>query len=112
MVAKAKVDRVHAHDKKGTFLCSAVSNPWDCSKRITLHPQADLLIPTPIRLLWEASTTMLKLLREDHSFTYPPLSIVKYSFIQLGELNQRRMSNEVAQVSKRQQEDTKSGYLD
>ena len=31
-----------------------VSNPLDCSKRITLHPLADLFIPTPIGHLWKA----------------------------------------------------------
>ena len=35
-------------------LYSVVSIPWDCSKRFTLHPLADLFIPTPTRLLWEA----------------------------------------------------------
>ena len=36
------------------FLYSAVSSPSDRSTRFTLHSPADLLIPTPTRLLWEA----------------------------------------------------------
>ena len=36
------------------FLYSAVSSPLDRSKRFTLHPLADLLIPAPTRLVWEA----------------------------------------------------------
>ena len=38
------------------------------------------------------------------TFTYPPLSAVRYSIIQLSELWQRGM-NEIAKGSKRQQED-------
>ena len=39
---------------KRPFLYNVVSSPWDCSKRFTLHPLADLFIPTPSWLLWEA----------------------------------------------------------
>ena len=38
---------------KGMVLYSAVSSPLDRSKRFTLHPLADLFIPTPTRLLLE-----------------------------------------------------------
>ena len=40
--------------KKVVFLYSAVSSPLDRSKRFTLHALADLFIPTPAGLLWEA----------------------------------------------------------
>ena len=40
--------------RKDMFLYSAVSSQLDRSKRRTLHPLADLFIPTPIRLLREA----------------------------------------------------------
>ena len=33
------------------FLCSTLSSRWDCSKHFTLHPLADLFIPTPTRLI-------------------------------------------------------------
>ena len=46
---------------------------------------------TPFQLLWEASSHMLQLMCEGCSYTYPPLSITRYSFIQLSELEQRRV---------------------
>ena len=51
----------------------------------------DLFTQTPSRLLWEASSHVLQLKREGCSYTYPPLSIARYSFIQLSELEQGRM---------------------
>ena len=51
----------------------------------------DLFTQTPFRLLWEASSHTLQLMREGCSYTYPPLSIVRYSFIQLSELEQCRV---------------------
>ena len=44
----------------------------------------DLFTQTPFRLLWEASSHMLQLMRK--GYTYPPLSIFRYLFIQLSEL--------------------------
>ena len=67
--------------KKGKFLYSTVSSPQDLRYYwSTLHitSMADLFTQTPSRLLWEAST-------------YPPLSITRYSFIQLSELEQCRV---------------------
>ena len=59
----------------------------------TLHftSLADLFTETPSRLLWEASSHTIRLMREGCSYTYPPLSIVRYSFIQLNELEQCRV---------------------
>ena len=50
-----------------------------------------LFTQTPSRLLWEASSHMLQLMRVGCSYTYPPLSIARYSFIQLSELEQCRV---------------------
>ena len=50
-----------------------------------------LFTQTPSRLLWEAFSNILQLMRESCSYTYPPLSIVSYSFIQLSELEQCRV---------------------
>ena len=49
----------------------------------TLHftSLTDQFTQTPSRLLWEASSRMLQLIREGYSYTYPPLSIARYSFI-------------------------------
>ena len=59
----------------------------------TLHftSLTDLFTQTPSRLLWEASNHMLQLMHEGCSYTYPPLSIARYSFIQLSELEQCRV---------------------
>ena len=58
----------------------------------TLHPLvAELFIATPNQFLLEAFSSIsatLQLLREDFSLPYPPLSIARYSFIQLSELRQ------------------------
>ena len=59
----------------------------------TLHftSLTDLFTQTPSRLLWEASSHMLQLMHEGCSYPYPPLSIARYSFIQLSELEQCRV---------------------
>ena len=51
----------------------------------------DLLNQTSSWLLWEEASHMLQLIREGCSYTYPPLSIAMYSFIQLSELGQCRV---------------------
>ena len=35
------------HSNTEVFLHSAVSSPWDCSQRITLHTLTDVFIPIP-----------------------------------------------------------------
>ena len=72
--------------QKGKFLYSAVSR-----LKAFLHFTSlrDLFTQTPSRLLWEASSHVPQLMREGCSYTYPPLSIARYSFIQLSELNCR-----------------------
>ena len=67
--------------KKGMFLYSAVFRPQDRSKRFTLYSLADLFIQTPFRVLWEASSHMLQLMREGCSYNYTSLSIARYSCI-------------------------------
>ena len=51
----------------------------------------DLFTQPPPWLLWEVSSHMLQLMREGCSYTYPPLSIASYSFIQPSELEQCRV---------------------
>ena len=51
----------------------------------------DLFNQRPSQLLWKASSHMLQLMHEDCSYTYPPLSIARYSFIQLSEPEQCRV---------------------
>ena len=51
----------------------------------------NLFTQTPSWLLWEASSHMLQLMCESCSYTFPPLSIARYSFMQLSELEQCRV---------------------
>ena len=51
----------------------------------------DLFNQTPSGLLWEASNYMLQLMCERCSYTYTPLSLARYSFIQLSEQEQYRV---------------------
>ena len=76
---------------KGKFSYSAVSNPRSAQCALHFTTLTDLFTQTPYRLLWEASSHMLQLMREGCSYTYPPLPIVRYSFIQLSELEQYRV---------------------
>ena len=62
---------------KGKFLYSTVSSPQDRSK----HPLS----------FSGKHPAMLQLMCEGCSYTYPPLSIARYSFIQLSELEQCRV---------------------
>ena len=71
---------------------------------------ADLVNQTPSQLLWEASSNMLQLMREGCSYTYPPLSTARYSFIQLSELEQGRVKK-TAQGFTRQHRTRNSGPL-
>jgi len=77
--------------KKGKFLYSAVSSPQDRSKRFTLYFSDRPVHSDTTRLLWEASSHMLQLMCEGCSCTYPPLSIARYSYTQLSELEQCRV---------------------
>ena len=68
----------------------------------------DLFIQKPSRLLWEASSHMLQLMREGCSYTYPPLPIARYSLIQLSELEQCR-EKQLAQDFNTAAQDSKPG---
>ena len=110
MIRFHQVTKQNSYDSfKGAFLLSSVSSPWDCSKCFTFHPQADLFIPTPSRLLWEAFSHATITARRPfvHIST---CAVARYSFIQLSELWQCGM-NEIAKASKRQQEDSNMGSL-
>ena len=54
---------------------------------------ADRLKQTPSQLLRKASSHMLQIMREGCSYTYPQLSIARYSFIQRSELEQCRVKH-------------------
>ena len=75
---------------------------------------ADLFNQTPYRLLWEASSYMLQLMSEgcstECSYTYPPLSIARYSFILLSALEQCSMKK-LAQGFNTAAQDSNPGSL-
>ena len=81
--------------KKGKFLNFIALYPVLRTIQSALHftSLTDLFTQTPSWLLWEASIHMLELMREGCSYTYTPLSIVRYSFKQLSELEQCRVKN-------------------
>ena len=67
---------------KGTFLYSTVSGLSDRSKHFTLQSLTHMFIPTPTQLLWDP-LSHAAITHEGYSLTFPPLSIARYSFIQL-----------------------------
>ena len=71
---------------KGKFLYSTVFKTTQSALHFT--SLAHLFNQTPSQLLWEASSHMLQLMCEGCSYTYPPLYVARYSFIQLSELEQ------------------------
>ena len=52
-------------------------------------PPAGLFIPTPTRLLGESILAMQQLRAKTKSLTFPPLSMARYSFIQLSQLGRQ-----------------------
>ena len=74
---------------------------WTVQSALHCPPLADLFIPTPFSASL-GSILAMQQLRNDYSLTFPPLSIARYSFIQLSRL-MRREVKENAQTSKRYQ---------
>ena len=76
---------------KGKFLYSAVSSPQDRSKRFTLYFTDRPVHSDTNSASLGSISHMLQLMHEGCSYPYPPLSIARYSFIQLSELEQCRV---------------------
>ena len=72
---------------------------WTAQSALHFPPLADLFIPTPFSASL-GSILVMQQLRNDYSLTFPPLSIARYSFIQLSRLRRREVK-ENAQTSKR-----------
>ena len=89
----------HKGKGKGMVLYSAVSSPLDRSKRFTLSsPGRPVHSDTVLGFSWKHSSHAAIAQR---LFTHiPPLSIARYSFIQLSRLRRREVK-ENAQTSKR-----------
>ena len=82
----------HKKEKANSYIAQ-YPVPRTVQSALHFTSQTDLFNQTPSRLLWEASSHMLQLMREGCSYTYPPLSIARYSYIQLSELEQCRVKN-------------------
>ena len=71
---------------KGSFLYSAVSSPLDRSKRFTHFASPDRPVHSDTNSASPGSILARQQLRaKTKSLTFPPLSIARYSFIQLSE---------------------------
>ena len=93
-----------AHDnnqKKVWFYIALYPVHWTAQSALHFPPLADLFIPTPFSASL-GSILAMQQLRNDYSLTFPPLSIARYSFIQLSRLRRREVK-ENAQTSKRYQ---------
>ena len=93
---------IQTQGNEGMFLYSAVSSPSARSKHFTLYPLADLLFRHINSTSLGRILVSQQLLHEDYSLTFSPLSIARYSFVQLSELG-RCVENRNAQASKQQQ---------
>ena len=80
------------------FLYSAVFSPLDRSKRFTRFALPGKLVHSDTNSATPGSILVMQQLRATtKSLTFPPLSIARYSFIQLSRLR-RREENENAQL--------------
>ena len=76
---------------KGSFLYSAVSSPLDRSERFTLFAFPDRPVHSDTNPASPGSILARQQLRaKTKSLTFPPLSIARYSFIQLGQWRERK----------------------
>ena len=82
--------------KKCTFLYSAVSSPQDCSKHFyTLLPGKPVesnTISTSLGSIQPYATITVQRLLKGCSYTYPPLSVARYSFIQLEQYRVKKLA--------------------
>ena len=85
--------------KKVWFYIALYPVHWTAQSALHFPPLADLFIPTPFSASL-GSILAMQQLRNDYSITFPPLSIARYSFIQLSRLRRREVK-ENAQTSKR-----------
>ena len=85
--------------KKVWFYIALYPVRWTAQSALHFPPLADLFIPTPFSASL-GSILAMQQLRNDYSLTFPPLSIARYSFIQLSRLRRREVK-ENTQTSKR-----------
>ena len=93
--------------KKVWFYIALYPVHWTAQSALHFPPLADLFIPTPFSASL-GSILVMQQLRNDYSLTFPPLSIARYSFIQLSRLRRREVK-ENAQTYKRYQRGIEPG---
>ena len=79
------------------FYIALYSVHWTAQSALHFPPLAYLFIPTPFSASL-GSILAMQQLRNDYALTFPPLSIARYSFIQLSRLRRREVK-ENAQTS-------------
>ena len=101
-IRREDVRNVHEQkQKKVWFYIALYPVHWTAQSALHFPPLAYLFIPTPFSASL-GSILAMQQLRNDYSLTFPPLSIARYSFIQLSRLKRREVK-ENAQTSKRYQ---------
>ena len=101
-VIKKRLFKIHTKGKKVKvwFYIALYPVRWTAQSALHFLPSlTDLFIPTPFSASL-GSILAMQQLRNDYSITFPPLSIARYSFIQLSKLRHREVK-ENAQTSKR-----------
>ena len=79
-----------AEGKVVFFIYSAISGPLDRSKRFTIFPLPDRPVHSVTNSASPGSILAVLQLRENtKSLTHPPLSIARYSFIELSQLGRQ-----------------------
>ena len=76
--------------KKVWFYIALYPVRWTAQSALHFPPLTDLFIPTPFSASL-GSILAMQQLRNDYSLTFPPLSIARYSFIQLSRLRRREV---------------------
>ena len=70
---------------------------WTAQSALHFPPLADLFIPTPFSASL-GSILAMQQLRNDYSLTFPPLSIARYSCIQLSRLRRREVKEKMPKL--------------
>ena len=99
--------------KKKVVLYSAVSSPLDRSKRFTLVALPNRPVHSDTNSASPGGILARQQLRaKSKSLTFPPLSIVRYSFIQLSQLGRQRSERKCPIFEKVAKGDSNPGSLD
>ena len=87
----------HLKGKKVWFYIAQYPVRWTAQSALHFPPLADLFIPTPFSASL-GSILAMQQLRNEYSLTFPPLSIARYSFIQLSRLRCREVKENLTNM--------------